>query len=310
MEGVRGIVVFDTGPVLHFVAQGWLGILRLVVQERSLVVPESVERELRDLGSPHLLLASGTNPFSVDRRNDAAYLAAFARYEGRLVAGGKNRGECGVLALGAVMARQQRDDYILVIDDRMARNLAQEDNLHFTTTLALLIDAIKLRLLTVDLVEALADDLLSGDYYLPFGPGGFRRWAIEEGHWTTDECLAIDSPHGIRGCPLQREVCLARSIGPASSGAIRPEPRCVADLAKSQFSERRAPPTPGRVLFQSHSAPGSQPLGRRLARPEEVARVINERAQHHITRVSIEAPVTSGWTILAACGGSGRHHET
>ncbi|MET8154898.1 hypothetical protein ABZT47_00915 [Sphaerisporangium sp. NPDC005289] len=36
--------------------------------------------------------------------------------------------------------------------------------------------------LTVRIVEALADDLISGEYFLPFGPGGFRRWAQEERH--------------------------------------------------------------------------------------------------------------------------------
>ena len=31
------------------------------------------------------------------------------------------------------------------------------------------------------MVESLADDLIAGDDYLPFGPGGFRKWACEEG---------------------------------------------------------------------------------------------------------------------------------
>lgn len=31
------------------------------------------------------------------------------------------------------------------------------------------------------MVEALADDLISGEYHLPFGSGGFRTWALEQG---------------------------------------------------------------------------------------------------------------------------------
>ncbi|WP_170160609.1 hypothetical protein [Prauserella muralis] len=36
-------------------------------------------------------------------------------------------------------------------------------------------------LLTVELVDALADDLLSSQYRLPFRPGSFKSWAQENG---------------------------------------------------------------------------------------------------------------------------------
>ncbi|MFD1045958.1 hypothetical protein ACFQ1S_10465 [Kibdelosporangium lantanae] len=36
-------------------------------------------------------------------------------------------------------------------------------------------------LLTVDAVSGIADHLLEGDYRLPFGKGGFKRWAQENG---------------------------------------------------------------------------------------------------------------------------------
>lgn len=89
---------------------------------------------------------------------------------------GKNRGECGVLALGKVRG------YEVVLDDRVARTIAEEDGLRVTSTLSLLCHAIRAKQLTVAMVEALADDLLAGDYYLPFPAGSFRRWALEEGH--------------------------------------------------------------------------------------------------------------------------------
>ena len=48
-------------------------------------------------------------------------------------------------------------------------------------TLGLLIEAIHADLLTVKLVSALADDLLATEYRLPFRPGRFEAWALENG---------------------------------------------------------------------------------------------------------------------------------
>jgi hypothetical protein len=48
-------------------------------------------------------------------------------------------------------------------------------------TLGLLCDAIRDGLLTVKLVSAVADDLMTTQYRLPFGPGGFEKWASENG---------------------------------------------------------------------------------------------------------------------------------
>ncbi len=52
------VVVFDTGPLSHFAKQGWLGILRYVVEPRTAVIPDVVVAELRDglLAWPHLRL--------------------------------------------------------------------------------------------------------------------------------------------------------------------------------------------------------------------------------------------------------------
>lgn len=48
------------------------------------------------------------------------------------------------------------------------------------STLTLLCDGIRQGKLTVGMVEQVADDLIAGDYYLPFGRGGFRYWALEQ----------------------------------------------------------------------------------------------------------------------------------
>ena len=104
-------------------------------------------------------------------------LVAFAYYEQRLVGpDGRNVGECGVLALAETTPHA-----IAVVDDRVAGNAAKGRKVEVRRTLGLLCDAIRQGLLTVPLVSALADDLLRDSYRLPFGPGGFARWADEQG---------------------------------------------------------------------------------------------------------------------------------
>lgn len=50
------VLVFDTGPLSHFARQGWLGILRAVLGDRTAVVPDTVVAELREgvHGRPYL----------------------------------------------------------------------------------------------------------------------------------------------------------------------------------------------------------------------------------------------------------------
>jgi len=170
-------LVFDTGPLRHFATQGWLGVLKFLTRDRQAIIPESVERELRNqLGEvPALGQVLESDWIQVDRSNDMSFLMAFASYEERLVVGGKNRGECGVLALGKTCGHE------VVLDDATARTIAEEDKLKVSATLPLLCAAIRDKQLTVPMVESLADDLISGKYFLPFEKGGFRSWAYEEG---------------------------------------------------------------------------------------------------------------------------------
>lgn len=169
-------LVFDTGPMRHFAQHGWLGVLKFLAGDRPVLIPESVEAEIRrqthDVPELHQVLDAAW--ISVDRSNDLQFLLAFAQYEQRLAVGEVNRGECGVLALGKVRK------YELVLDDREARSVGDADNLQVTATLPLLCQAIREGLLTVPLVEALADDLIAGEYHLPFSAGGFRTWALQE----------------------------------------------------------------------------------------------------------------------------------
>ncbi|MFV0372599.1 hypothetical protein [Microbacterium sp.] len=41
-------LVFDTGPLRHFALQGWLGVLKYLSRDHQVIIPESVEVELRE----------------------------------------------------------------------------------------------------------------------------------------------------------------------------------------------------------------------------------------------------------------------
>lgn len=170
-------LVFDTGPLRHFAVQGWLRTLDFLAGDRTVIIPESVERELRDQAHrlPVLHEVLMADWIVKDRSDDLSFVAAFGRYEERLVVGDANRGECGVLALGEVRG------YEAVLDDAVPRALAEEHNIRVTATVPLLCQAIREGRLTVSMVEKVADDLIAGEYYLPFGPGEFRRYALESG---------------------------------------------------------------------------------------------------------------------------------
>jgi predicted nucleic acid-binding protein len=100
-------------------------------------------------------------------------IVAFARFAELLVRGDRNRGEAGVLALASTTGG------VAVIDDGPGRRAAVDRGIALRPTLALLCEAIRKGLLTVQLVSALADDLLASKYRLPFGPGGFEKWSSE-----------------------------------------------------------------------------------------------------------------------------------
>jgi len=177
-------LVFDTGPLRHFAQQQWLVVLRFITANRRVVIPESVEEELKlQAGSDSRLVPLlDCDWITVHRTGDLSFVAAFANYARQLVdREGHNRGECGVLALGHVHGWE------MVLDDSTPRSIAESENLDVTATVPLLCRAIAEKQLTVPMVEALADDLLANSYYLPFGPGGFRRHVLENGLLDYDD---------------------------------------------------------------------------------------------------------------------------
>lgn len=171
--------VIDTGPLSHFARSQWLGVLKAILEDSQVVIPDVVESELRSgVGRHHYLRAvldAGwieVVPLITDEQ-----LAAFGHYARRLVGpDGRNVGECGVLALAETLPAA-----VAVVDDRVAGNAAAARGVHIRRTLGLLCEAVRRDLLTIPLVSAVADDLLANDYRLPFEPGGFAQWAEREG---------------------------------------------------------------------------------------------------------------------------------
>ncbi|GGM13395.1 MULTISPECIES: hypothetical protein [Micromonospora] len=179
MTDDRPVYVLDTGPLSHFAKSQWLNILKVVLRDARVVIPDVVEAELRNGVVQHGYLSSVLDAdwIEVVPLNSTDQLTAFTYYERRLVGSdGRNIGECGVLALAETLSGA-----VAVVDDRVAVNAAKSRKVEIRRTLGLLCDAIRQKLLTVPLVSAVADDLLENSYRLPFGPGGFARWAEENG---------------------------------------------------------------------------------------------------------------------------------
>jgi predicted nucleic acid-binding protein len=171
------VLVFDTGPLSHFALADWFGVLKAVVGDRIAVVPDVVATELRAGGAidsriPAVVEASWIEVRVLQTDDE---LAQFAHFASLLVKDDRNVGEAGVLALAKTLSGTA------VVDDRAARKAAKDHGITLRPTLALLCEAVRFELLTVKLVSALADDLLATEYRLPFQPGGFEKWANENG---------------------------------------------------------------------------------------------------------------------------------
>lgn len=94
--------MLDTGPLSHFARGQWLGVLKVVLKDARVLIPDVVEAELRNGASRHSYLQAVLDAdwIEVVALDTYDQLAAFAYYEQRLVGSdGRNVGECGVLAL-------------------------------------------------------------------------------------------------------------------------------------------------------------------------------------------------------------------
>ena len=95
----------------------------------------------------------------------------FEKYAARLVSGRRNVGECSVLARAAACGSTA------VVDDAVARRLADKEKIEYRGTLALLVETIRAGYLTLAAASDVADHLIAVKYRLPFQPGDFAVWA-------------------------------------------------------------------------------------------------------------------------------------
>lgn len=171
----RECLVFDTSPLTHFARENWLGVLKAVVGEREALIPDVVVDELRAGAASDSRIQAVLEAQWIAHREllSDEEVSAYANFAAFLVKKGRNRGEAGVLALASTTKA------VAVVDDGAACRAGRAHGVRCQRTLALLCEAIQQDLLTVKLVSALADDLLMGQYRLPFGPGKFEAWATD-----------------------------------------------------------------------------------------------------------------------------------
>lgn len=167
-------LVFDTGPLSHFARARWLDVLKVVVGDRRAVIPQAVASELKIGAHNDHRLQAVLDADWIEQRElySGSELQAFAKFAERLVEGERNVGETEVLALAATMPAHA------VLDDSAAFNVGKRAGVSCKRTLALLCEAIRKELLTLDLVSEVVDDLIATEYRLPFEPGEFAEWAI------------------------------------------------------------------------------------------------------------------------------------
>ena len=170
------MLVFDTGPLSHFARADILGVLKVVVGKRRAVVPEAVVTELKAGLHIDSRIQAVLDADWIERRaiSTPAETYALSRFSRRLVDGDRNVGDAAVLALAETLPARA------VIDDWDACDIASKEGVAFSRTLNLLCEAVRSRLLTVEFVSEIADELIRTEYRLPFDPGEFETWAARE----------------------------------------------------------------------------------------------------------------------------------
>ena len=143
------MLVFDTGPLSHFARADILGVLKIVVGERRVVVPEAVVTELREGLHLDSRIQTVLDADWIEYRaiSTAEEIDAYRRFARRLVLGDRNVGDVAVLAIA------QTGPARAVIDDWDACEFARKQGVRLSRTLSLLCKAIHIELLTLDYVS-------------------------------------------------------------------------------------------------------------------------------------------------------------
>lgn len=174
-------LVFDTSSVSHMAKSQMLGILKILVDERTAVLTDVVEDEVRRgvAQLPALQAILDADWLVRHALSNSAEVRWYATFAQRLTGSGRNHGEASVLAWA-----KANGNATAVLDDRVARNVADAFAIPKIGTLRLLVDAVNAGLMAVALASGIADELLASGGRYAFKEGGFRAWAERQGLFT------------------------------------------------------------------------------------------------------------------------------
>jgi predicted nucleic acid-binding protein len=172
-------LVFDSTALSHFAQAGRLTELNGITSADECLAPSQVLDELAKAVGSYLVLGTVSALAWLHRVELEQFdeLVNFARYKGELGGGPeRNNGEA------AVLARVRVCGGIAIIDEAVARNIADRDGIPVQGSLWLIIQGYGSKILDRATAEGIVDDLIGSGMWLPITNGaGLFAWAYEEG---------------------------------------------------------------------------------------------------------------------------------
>lgn len=168
-------LLFDASPLLHSAKADRLDVLGNLVRGSVSVTTRAVVEEVarNDAAAAAAVRAAGW--MSAVDCDTLPMLAAFSRWGSRMgLSGDHNIGETTLCAYAECHGGT------LVMDDRYARRVAENNGLAVRGTSGLVADACRRGDCTVANASVLLDALRETGMRLPFPRGGFERWARDE----------------------------------------------------------------------------------------------------------------------------------
>lgn len=172
------LLVLNASPLNCFARSGALPLLDRVTTGHRRIVPQAVLDELRAGEGEYPLLADIRNVewLEVVPVDSLDELRAFVSYTRRLGSGKRDVGEANVLAWAEV------HEGVAILDDRVAKKVAQERQVSCHGTLWLVINAFRQELIDQPGAERLVDRLRhDGGARFPTDGTGLFGWARERG---------------------------------------------------------------------------------------------------------------------------------
>lgn len=171
-------LVFDTSPLNAFARARELDTLRDLTEGHRCCTTEPVLEEI-DAGVrtyPELALIREFSWLQGVRCDGLEELIAFAHIHQRFGRSRRDVGEASVLAWAKVHRA------IAIIDERVGRQVAQEERIESAGTLRLIADGIQRQRLTLEKASMLVDRLRGrGGAWLPCDGGGFLSFCRKHG---------------------------------------------------------------------------------------------------------------------------------